>query len=294
MGNIIDLTGQKFGISTVIKNVGVNKRHESLWECKCECGNTFVTTCNKLRSGHTKSCGCLAKKAVCKHMDLTGKRFGRLTVVKHLDISERGKLEKAWRCQCDCGNIKDFTTNNLISGVVVSCGCYMSEINAESARKRFSKHGMKNTRMYNIWSSMKERCYLETCEAYKDYGGRGITVCDEWKDNFQSFYDWSMANGYSDDLTIDRIDVNGNYEPDNCRWADWETQHYNKRNTIRIEVDGKLKTLKEISEEYGISQKTLMSRYIRYKKGLFALEDMARPVKKNGRKRKCGEESNKR
>lgn len=288
-----NLAGRRFGKSTVIGNVGTNKRQESLWECKCDCGNTFVTTYNKLNSGHTKSCGCLLKEAVSEHIDLIGKRFGRLTVIQHLEMKERETPEKAWRCKCDCGNEKDVTTSNLVGGAVVSCGCYLSETSAIRAKEQFTKHGMRHTRLYNIWTSMKERCYLKTYEEYKNYGGRGITVCDEWLHDFQSFYDWSMANGYRNDLTIDRIDVNGNYEPSNCRWADWETQHYNKRNTIRINVNGELKTLKEISREYGISQKTLMSRYGRYKKGLFALEDMTRPVKKNGRKRKCGEESNK-
>lgn len=293
MAKRAELAGKRFGISTVIENVGVNKRHESLWKCQCDCGNTFVTTCGKINSGHTKSCGCLLKKAVSEHVDLTGRRFGRLKVIRHLEMNEREYPEKAWRCKCDCGNEKDFTANSLTRGAVVSCGCYLAEASAERAKERFSKHKMRGTRLYNIWQSMKQRCYDEKCRAYKWYGGRGITVCDEWLHDFQSFYDWAMANGYRDDLTLDRIDVNGNYEPSNCRWATTGEQASNKRNTVRIEINGELKTLNEISKEYGILQKTLESRYNRYKKGLFALEDMTRPVKNNGRKRKCGEESNK-
>ena len=99
------------------------------------------------------------------------------------------------------------------------------------------KHGMRHTRLYNIWRSMNQRCNNPNTINFKRYGGRGITVCDEWKDDFQAFYDWAMANGYSDELTIDRLDPNGNYEPSNCRWATWEQQANNKRNSMKGGAD---------------------------------------------------------
>lgn len=133
--------------------------------------------------------------------------------------------------------------------------------------------GMNNTRLYKCWSGMKQRCLNPNAINYQDYGGRGIVVCDEWKNNFTAFYKWAVSHGYSDELTIDRIDVNGNYEPSNCRWADKETQDYNKRETQRVLIEGKWKNLLEISREYGIPITTVRNRYRRYIKNECTLEE---------------------
>lgn len=122
------------------------------------------------------------------------------------------------------------------------------------------RHGMRNTRLYDIWRSMKQRCYNPKTNRYKKYGGRGITVCDEWKDNFQSFYDWAMSNGYSDDLSIDRIDPNGNYESNNCRWATAKQQANNRTNNNIIEFNGEVHTLAQWSEITGIKMATIGAR----------------------------------
>ena len=156
--------------------------------------------------------------------DLTGQKFNYLTVIEFYP-TEKG--ESRWRCKCDCGNEAIVIGKHLISGHTKSCGCYVVKKSTEKA----TKHGQCGTRLYRIWGCMKGRCYYECSKYYYNYGGRGIKICDEWLNSFQAFYDWAVANGYKDDLSIDRIDNNGNYEPSNCRWATREEQNANKRGT---------------------------------------------------------------
>ncbi len=191
--------------------------------------------------------------------DISGKRFGRLIALK---LSEKRSGRKTfWECVCDCGNTKLVRTDSLKCGAAQSCGCLKKEqdkINLPNGQGRI-KHGLSKERLYHIWIGMISRCENDLDSRYQSYGGRGIKVCDEWKD-VETFNSWANSNGYQDKLTIDRIDVNGNYEPSNCRWATLKEQANNKRNSIFVEFKGNIQTLKEWSEEFNIPYGTLKTR----------------------------------
>ena len=192
-----------------------------------------------------------------RFQDLTGQRFGRLTVVKRAEdyVKPSGQHKTQWLCKCDCGNETVVVACNLKSGHTNSCGC----LQKEKVKEANTKHGMRHSRVYDTWSDMKKRCIDKNNNNYKYYGGRGITICDEWLE-FESFYKWAIENGYNNSLTIDRIDVNGNYEPKNCRWANIKTQNNNKRNNRYITHNGKTQTMKQWAEELNINYNTLNSR----------------------------------
>lgn len=208
-------------------------------------------------------------------LNLIGRKFFRLTPIRKMDERYDGH-HTYWECRCDCGNTIIVRKDSLLSGHAMSCGCYLEERRMDG---HLETHGMKSTRLYKCWSGMKQRCLNPNSSGYEDYGGRGITICPEWKNSFKAFYDWSIENGYDESLgrdeqSIDRIDVNGNYEPSNCRWADKETQDYNKRDTRRITVNGIEMTLKEISDTFEIPIVRVRSRYQRYKVGLITVEEL--------------------
>lgn len=196
--------------------------------------------------------------------DLTGRQFGRLTVLKFVPNEKEGAY---WLCKCDCGNEVVVLGSYLKNGHTKSCGCLKI--------KRFIKHNLANTRLNKIWSGMKDRCYNPNNNRYKDYGERGIRVCDKWVNDFKAFYDWAMANGYADKLSIDRINVNGNYEPANCRFTDTKTQGRNRRNNVIVEYHGEKICLAEAAEMSGINKETFMKRYQRGDRG----ERLFRPIK---------------
>jgi hypothetical protein len=143
--------------------------------------------------------------------DFTGKKIGRLTAIKRVGTQYGNAL---WECKCECGNIVMVNSSKLISGNTKSCGCLAKE----NKIKQFTKHGLCKTRLYRIWQDMKGRCYNKKLPCYKNYGGKNIFVCDEWLKDFYNFYNWAINNGYKENLTIDRINPNGNYNPLNCQW----------------------------------------------------------------------------
>ena len=198
-----------------------------------------------------------------KPLEITGKRFGRILVIERADdaIMKNGAHRSRWKCLCDCGKTTIVIGANLTNGHTQSCGCLHREVTGEKHRA----HGLTRTRLYRIWSNMKDRCYRKNNRYYSDYGARGITVCPEWRDSFEIFRDWAMANGYQDDLTLDRKDNDGPYSPGNCRWATKTQQANNKRNNRLITYNGKTQTLAQWAEEYGISPSCLGLRINRYK-----------------------------
>lgn len=172
-------------------------------------------------------------------MDLTGQRFGRLMVIERAEdhVTPSGRRYVKWKCICDCGNVCFVRASGLRNGSTCSCGCLHKEISSQAFCGRANPHymhGGRNDRLYMVWAGMNSRCYSEAHHAYKDYGGRGITVCAEWRNDYAAFRNWAMANGYDPEAprgacTIDRIDVNGNYCPENCRWVTAILQEYTRK-----------------------------------------------------------------
>ena len=198
-----------------------------------------------------------------KFIDITGKKFNKLTVIGFYEKSKNGAR---WLCECDCGNKTIVRGANLKNGSVKSCGCLVHE------NKSNIKHGLSKTRIYSIYIKMKERCNNVNSKSYKDYGARGISVCEEWENNFIKFYEWAINNGYNDNLTIERINVNGNYEPNNCKWISKKEQNYNKRDSIIY--DGKC--LSQLCKERSIPYGTV---YRRIKVGKMSIQEaLEKPI----------------
>lgn len=187
--------------------------------------------------------------------NLIGNKYGMLTVIEKGESTKRGKL--TWKCRCDCGNIKKKSVNgyDLKSGKVKSCGCYYSISNA----RRNVTHGDTSSRLYRIWQGVKARCYRKSTKEYAYYGGKGINVCKDWLE-YLKFKEWAYNNGYSDKLTLDRIDNNKGYFPDNCRWVSYTIQARNRSNNRVVNVNQEEHTLSEWSEISGINAATIAWR----------------------------------
>ena len=186
--------------------------------------------------------------------DYSGERFGRLTV---LGFSRKEKGRYFWTCKCDCGNIKEVSIRELLTGKTKSCGCFRRE-----NPYRMKTNNLSGSRIHTIYHNMKSRCLNPKNDRYKDYGGRGIKICDEWLGKyvgFNNFCKWAFENGYSESLTLDRIDNDGNYCPENCRWADAITQRRNSRRMKYITIGNKTKCLKDWCEYYSIKAPALFN-----------------------------------
>lgn len=221
MGYPLDITGQKYGLLTAVESVGKGAHSCYNWLVQCECGKQRIVSMGHLRSGNVKSCGCLLKASF---IDITGQRFGRLTAVRQLTDGSRKRKAK-WLFQCDCGKEVVSTANAVHTGNTQSCGCLKSEKALSRcmdyiglAQAACITHGRTGSRIYKIYKGMKQRCYNDKNPNYKYYGGKGVMMCAEWMNDPTRFFDWALANGYTDKLTIDRIDSDGDYCPDNCRF----------------------------------------------------------------------------
>lgn len=205
-----------------------------------------------------------------KRIDLTGRKFERLKVISYAGTDKSGKT--LWNCECKCGNSTISYGQNLKNGTAKSCGC----LQKEKLIQRSKTHGQTNSRLYQIWHDMKERTQNRNNKNYKRYGGRGIKVCAQWK-KFDDFRKWALDNGYKENLTIERINNNGNYCPENCRWATKEEQNRNKRDNVILEYKGERKILADWAKDKGMSYACLKNRI---KRGWSIEKALETPVKK--------------
>ncbi len=237
-----DITGQKFGRLTAVRKVD-----NQIWEFRCDCGNIIQSDRYAVTSGKTRTCGCRRKDP---RKDLVGKRFGRLIVRSYHGNG-------LWECVCDCGNVVNRNAGSLRTDKECSCGCKQT--------KFVAKHGLSDEKIYHIWRGMMDRCYNPTTESYYLYGKRGIRVCDRWRGSNGLMNFLADMGRPTKEQSIDRIDVNGDYCPENCRWATAVEQSNNKRNNVYITYNGQTKTSAQWAHQFGIGVSTL---HYRLKRGL--------------------------
>ncbi|MCM1218815.1 MAG: hypothetical protein NC548_30390 [Lachnospiraceae bacterium] len=230
--------GERHGKVVITELLG-RWHKNTYYKAVCDCGTEFAV------NGGTsipQSCGCQPL-----YKNLTGKKFGHLTAIEPI---RKSKLGTIWRCECDCGTITEVPISRLNSGNTKSCGC----------QKYRTTHCGTGSRLFFIWRNIKSRCYNPKFIGYENYGGRGITMCEEWLHDFAAFQIWALNNGYTEFLTIERIDNNGNYEPSNCRWATMKEQGNNRRTNRHLTANGESKTISQWAEELDISRELIRSR----------------------------------
>ena len=244
-----DLLGKRFGKLVVLSLAPKTKNRSTVWLCKCDCGNHIVVRNKNLLEGIIADCGCVSKNNLIEN-----KKIGRLILIKKIN-ARRGAN---WECLCDCGNRLIVKGYQLKNGIIKSCGC----LKKEYAKHGNIVHGFNKTRIQEIYRAMKSRCYNKNHIHYKNYGGRGITICDEWlgKDGLKNFGEWALENGYNNNLSIDRIDNNGNYCPKNCKWSTHLEQQNNTRYNYKIEYNGQTLSLSQAARKYAINIHTLYNR----------------------------------
>ncbi len=261
----IDITGQRFGKLTAIKIISHEGAHKPVkWLCLCDCGNEKVVDSQLLRRGLITDCGCKINER------LVGKRFGRLVVLEATDRRMSGDI--VWKCKCDCGNITYVATCNLTAkrSFTASCGCMRKE--------KAIKHNLSKTKIYKKLLAIKGRCKNPKDKNYFRYGGRGITICEEWdnENGFENFYNWAISHGYEAGLTIDRIDNNKGYCPDNCRWVTQKVQMNNQSRNRYVKIGEETHSLIEWAEIKKISIGTI---YDRLKRGWSEYDAITKPIK---------------
>lgn len=259
-----DYVNKKYNMLTILKFTERKARHQ-LVLCRCDCGNIKEISLNNIKNNHTKCCGCYSSNKTIE-ADYIGKVYGRLTVESFLRDIGNVKNRLYANCICECGSKAKVQLDHLKRGLTTSCGCYKYEVNLMTDNKHRT-HGLRKTRIYNIYHGMKKRCYNSNIKNYSDYGGRDIKICDEWlndENGFTSFCNWSVENGYEDNLSIDRIDNDKGYSPDNCRWTTAKIQCDNRRNNHMIEYNGKTQNMKAWATEYNLPYYILQNRINKY------------------------------
>lgn len=264
-----DLTGQRFNRLTVIKQSDdyyinpASGARVAKWVCRCDCGEIITCTSTSLKDGHRQSCGC--QKADKRLNDLTGIQFGHLIVTERAPshVTPNGSIKTMWKCRCtNCGNEDAIVSSeHLLSGDTKSCGCLRSE----NSKQMLTTHNGSNDRLYGVWCAMKRRCYDKNNIRYNHYGGRGICVCDDWNNSYEVFREWALENGYDanakrGECTIERVDVNGNYCPENCKWATMKVQANNTRFNRFITINGDTKTVSQWADTMNVSTRLIYTR----------------------------------
>lgn len=258
--------GKTFGELTVVEELErvthPNGKTSRFFKCKCKCGNYTNTTIDNLkRKGH-HSCGHCGRPHKLYDV-IKGKKYGRLTIIRESSPTYRknGDAVRMVECLCKCGSICCVPFINLRNGISKSCGCLAKD----KLTERSLTHGLAHKHpLYEVWRGIKQRCYNSNASTYKDYGGRGISICSEWSNNFSSFYKWSIEHGWKKGLSIDRIDNAGNYCPENCRYVNNIIQARNKRSNKEIEYQGqKWHSLAEFCEKYNLNYKNMQQRLYR-------------------------------
>lgn len=260
------LVGQKFGKLTVIdsyrKRIGKNNRINIICVCKCDCGNIISCPASRLKHGQ-EGCGCLNKFNFDKYKNKT---YNGITIINLIDYDK-----KIVECKCKCGNIFKCKLANLTAPKHHIIGCNKCPEYSNLRAKYIWNSKTNYNRIFRIFNGMKLRCYNKDNKDYKWYGGKGVKICDEWLKSKSSFYNWAMSNGYADNLTIDRIDSNGNYEPCNCRWVSMIEQQNNKKSNVKYEYNGQYLTVPQIARLNNININTFRSRMRKYKDIYFCL-----------------------
>ena len=253
--------GQKFNYLTIERILDeLSPNGSVMCEARCDCGNLKTTVLAYIKSGRLKSCGCKQRELIgeTKTLDLTGRVFGNLTALYRTGRRySDGSL--IWRCRCKCGNERDAVSHLLLNGGVSSCGqCGYAAERVREANTIYRTDS--DRRLAHIFNGMQQRCENHNSKDFVRYGGRGIVICDEWKNNTREFVKWGMEHGYKPGLTIERIDVNGPYSPDNCKFITMSEQAQNRRNTVAIPVNGINYSIKQCSEIIGMPPTTLRRR----------------------------------